>query len=429
MAEPDETLIPTPSDYVDAPAADDEMDEELIEEEYYEEEAVEEGDDYDDDEFFEEVVEDSESDEERGESKSGGSQESSEEFDDSTGPPPSGTDLIASENSQPPRTDLETDTDATVGGHTDFADFPPLQEETRSDPPAELPTFADFVSASTGSSDVPTNTTEEVARIIPTDDEENQQSLQFTVTDQGPATAASPSRVIPEIEKETSKSNPFWYWMIFFLVGALLGGGAYVGWYLVNEDRKDAPDLGEERSRAPTPSPTVGLTTAFDPIQGNCDFEDIQNPHVIDQCVCVGEIQIIAEDIRTRYESRKANFIPTIYEDFDDDIAACSPRNQALVWISSGNDFEFSYEERVERFAVAALYASLGGIDWELNNNWLGDDTVCMWEGVTCDQDEMVQILALSDNRLKGRVRMKLRGIALSAPAPNIFLFRSIVAS
>lgn len=395
MAEPDETSTLTPSGYDDARQVDEEVEEEeeVIEEEYYEEEAVEDDDDYDDEEFFEEFVEDS--DEETGESAHEGTQASSQAFDDSTAPPPSVTDSTPSDYSRPMHPDPE--------GITQFADSPPPKEDSESDQPTD---YADFGSTDIASQfdDAPT-TTVDAETTIAVADEENQQSLQFTTpNEEPPPVVPVPSRVAPEVEKDSTKTSPFWYWVIFALVCALLGGGAYAGWYLVNEDRKDAPDLGEEQTQAPTPSPTVGLTTAFDPIQGNCDFAELKNPHVIDQCICVGEIQIVADDVRTRYESRKANFIPTLYEVYDDVITDCTPRNQALVWISSGNDFEFTYSERVERFALATTYASLGGNDWENNGNWFNEDSICTWEGVTCDQDGMVQILALSDNQLNGSV-------------------------
>lgn len=392
----------------------DEIEEEVFdEEEYYEEEAVDDDDDeYEDEEIIEEYEEESE---EENESPKEEPIESSHVMDDSTAPPPSLSDSTPSDNNSRPKIpDPE--------GITDFATFPAMSEE-----------FADeasdaLISGSTTSMSLndandsvasqqtsqmtsqpitqPMTTIDEKSSVFVAD-EENQANLQFVPPKREAPAGQSPVPVNvapPQIEKETKTASPMWYWAVFALVCALLAGGAYVGWYLVNEDRKDAPNLNEDQTRAPTAAPTVGLTTAFDPIQGDCDFQDLRHPHVIDQCKCVGEIQIIPDDVRKRYKSRKANFIPTIYEEYNEDITDCSPRNQALVWISSGNDFEFTYQERVERFALATLFAGLDGTQWKRNDGWFSEDSVCTWEGVVCHDDGMVQTVDLSNYNLKGTV-------------------------
>ena len=404
-----------------------EIEEEVIEEEYYEEEAVEDDEDeYEDEEIIEEYEDESEEEEPtespKDETTEGSpvaeeTTEGSPVADDSTAPQPSLTDSTPSDSkSRPSIPDPE--------GITDFATFPPMSDEEFVD--EESSAGGPLISGSTTSMSLhdatdsvasppvsqPMTTIVDDQPTVPVTDEENQFSPQFVPFDP-PARevtpVAGPSPTIPvstpPIEKEPRTASPMWYWAVFALVCALIGGGAYVGWYLVNEDQMGAPDLNEDQTRAPTASPTVGLTTAFDPIQGNCDFQDLRNPHVIEQCNCVGEIQIISEDVRTRYESRKANFIPTIYQEYDDEITDCSPRNQALVWISSGNDYEFTYQERVERFSLATLYASLDGTQWTRNKGWLSEDSVCTWDGVVCHEDDgMVQTLDLSKNNLTGTV-------------------------
>ena len=395
------------------------IEEEVIEEEYYEEEAVEDDDDeYEDEEIIEEYEEESEEEEETHESRNEETNESSQGVvDDATAPQPSLTDSTPSDsNSRPTNPDPE--------GITDFATFPPMSEEILQDEESGGPLISgsttsmslndatDSVAASQQSSQLTPQPAPQPMPTIydgptkPAADIENQASAQFIPPDREmPPRPPPPPVSTPPIEKEPKTASPMWYWAVFALVCALLGGGAYVGWYLVNKDQKNAPDLNEDQTRAPTASPTVGLTTAFDPIQGNCDFQDLRRPHVIDQCNCVGEIQIIPKDVRERYESLKANFIPTIYQEYDDKITECSSRNQALVWLSSGNNYEFTYEERVERFALATLYASLDGVQWKRNDGWFSDDSVCTWDGVVChDDDGMVKTVDLSRNDLNGIV-------------------------
>jgi len=289
-------------------------------------------------------------------------------------------------------------------GFANFAQFPPMNNEDES---AEQPTdFAEGgATADSAEVDRQVARTENVAY-----DYQRAKSAQFTPA----ATAAQRERrdqvaPVPRPGSERTLSddekgdtpNSCWYWLLFLLICGMLGAGAYVGWFLVNEDRKRAPEL-DNASPPPTAAPTVGLTTSFDPIQGDCNFRGLVNPHPIDQCRCVGEIQIIPDDVRDRYESRTANFIPLLYEDFEEDIDSCSPRNQALVWISSGNDWEFPVEERVERFALATIYAATNGVEWDESESWFSELGICDWDGVVCNAMGMLQILDLSNNNLEG---------------------------
>jgi hypothetical protein len=205
-----------------------------------------------------------------------------------------------------------------------------------------------------------------------------------------------------------------------------------VGWFLVNKDRKSAPNLGQ-RTTTPTPAPTIGRTTAFDPIQGNCNFVGLRNPSVIDQCLCVGEIQIIPNDVRKRYESRRNTFIPTLYQNYNDTINSCSPHNQALVWISSGNEYDFTYVEKVDRFALATFYAALNGTKWKKSKKWFTDSSACEWEGVRCDSNGGVQIVSLPNNNLQGTVRTngpgRKQSIDCNSNSPNTSSLRTTDAS
>eukprot|EP00934_Nitzschia_sp_Nitz4_P001661 Nitzschia sp. Nitz4//scaffold5_size260463//185128//191136//NITZ4_001006-RA/size260463-snap-gene-0.51-mRNA-1//-1//CDS//3329555412//1661//frame0 len=231
-------------------------------------------------------------------------------------------------------------------------------------------------------------------------DPENKDNVQFVPAqvEQDPEVGTT-DRVLISPQKETSS---FMYWVICILVLLLLGAGAYVGWYLVVESTSREPNLGDEYTFAPTPAPTIGLATAFDPVQGNCNFKDLENPHVIDQCLCVGEIQIIADDIQERYQYHLENFIPDLYAAFDDDISSCSARNQALVWVSSANDVQFTHEERVERFALATVYAAMGGSEWSKTTNWLSQANICSWVGVFCSASDTAQTLVFTSNGLTG---------------------------
>lgn len=394
---------------------EDEYEEEEVidedEEEYEEEEVI---DEEDDDEIIEEIVDD---DEEAVEEAVTGEETiaSSSAAADQTG------SVQGSQVQETSAGESEEAASAVQSAATDESD--PVEEASSSDPtatdasdqpdPEGVSGYAQFHAQE----DSQTSVVETVPYDQPAGDDvgdiENQTETQNTPTPPPPAAAtstqvpsSSSNRGDLSIEKEGTGTSCIWYLLICLVVCGLLGGGAYAGYYLVTENRDDAPDLGEDDdiTAAPSAAPTVGFTTPFDSIQGNCDFMNLRNPHVIDQCACVGEIQILADDVRARYESHRINFIPRLYETYNDRIDSCSPRNQALVWISSANDFEYEFEERVERFALAAAYAGLKGVSWRNSDNWFSQDSVCTWEGVVCRADDMVQALTLSGNNLGGTV-------------------------
>eukprot|EP00538_Stauroneis_constricta_P012869 CAMPEP_0119555474 /NCGR_PEP_ID=MMETSP1352-20130426/7671_1 /TAXON_ID=265584 /ORGANISM="Stauroneis constricta, Strain CCMP1120" /LENGTH=1205 /DNA_ID=CAMNT_0007602237 /DNA_START=170 /DNA_END=3787 /DNA_ORIENTATION=+ len=148
------------------------------------------------------------------------------------------------------------------------------------------------------------------------------------------------------------------------------------------------------------------VTTAFDPLQiGNCNFGGLDQPHVIDQCACSGIVSIIADDIQERYDDLLATWVPTFDPDFSSNIASCSTRNQALLWLSTGINNGGSDEvERFRRFALAEMYIATNGPSWTNSNNWLTTRASCTWEGATCNnaQPPMLINLMLQQNNLVG---------------------------
>ena len=61
-----------------------------------------------------------------------------------------------------------------------------------------------------------------------------------------------------------------------------------------------------------------------------------------------------------------------------------------------------------DRDALIALYQAAGGDSWTSNDNWLSDDPIGTWYGVTTDQNDRVVELDLSDNGLKGALPIEL---------------------
>jgi Leucine rich repeat N-terminal domain len=221
-----------------------------------------------------------------------------------------------------------------------------------------------------------------------------------------PPQEQAPSSVTPSIEKPLPSPTPMWYWLTCLLLLILIGTAAGVGYYLTIDEDGSAPRVEPNVTEAPTLTP-VRVSSEFNPVQGSCDFEDVTYPNPVDQCDCFGSIRDIPADVRRRYEYNRESFISTLYAEFDDDISSCSPRNQALVWVSSGDDEDLTEELRTERYALATIFASLSGTQWNDRTNWLtyGESSPCDWAGVSCSNSAgVVQSLSIDRNNAEGVV-------------------------
>ena len=65
-----------------------------------------------------------------------------------------------------------------------------------------------------------------------------------------------------------------------------------------------------------------------------------------------------------------------------------------------------------DRLALTALYNATGGANWSNNTNWLSDEPLGNWHGVTTDADGRVATLDLTENRLSGRMPSQLRDLS-----------------
>jgi hypothetical protein len=188
--------------------------------------------------------------------------------------------------------------------------------------------------------------------------------------------------------------------------------------FLVGLDMANKHTSGQGPSMAPTPmqylplNPTnngnieAAATTLFDPYQNSCDFGNLPQPSFIDQCACIGAVEIIADDVRVRRENLMDTFMPSVLPEWNETASSCTAENQALLWLSSGinNGGETTNLLRLQRFALAFLYVAQGGTEWRENIGWLSEQAVCDWINVECDDNSYVRFLNLNGNRLRGQV-------------------------
>ena len=57
-----------------------------------------------------------------------------------------------------------------------------------------------------------------------------------------------------------------------------------------------------------------------------------------------------------------------------------------------------------DRDALIAIYDATGGPDWTDSTNWLTDEPMAKWHGVTMDGHGRVVELWLNENNLKGQL-------------------------
>jgi len=148
-------------------------------------------------------------------------------------------------------------------------------------------------------------------------------------------------------------------------------------------------------------------TTPFDPfVKDDCDFSDNFQPHVISQCECYGKISVVADDIRELYSLIKTRLMPELYTDegemWDEPITSCDPRNQALLWLSSGDTRRGG--DLVQRFLTSTAYIAMNGTKWDYQNLWLSDQNECLWLGLQCNKRFQIHSLALDTINIFGTV-------------------------
>jgi Leucine-rich repeat (LRR) protein len=210
------------------------------------------------------------------------------------------------------------------------------------------------------------------------------------------------------VGKKSSKSRMSW--CIPLLVFAMIVASILLVIFLVvyNEDREVyglPPTMAPTQTKYGQNDNVAAGTTVFDRLRNNCSL-DTPQPNFIDQCNCLGSVDILNDDVRARWESLVQSFIPPIYPEWNEKIDSCSAENQALLWLSSGinNGGEISDLLRLQRLILAVVFFQQGGIKWSRTTNWLSEKNVCEWEGVGCDDEDYVQILNLDQNEMTGEL-------------------------
>ena len=91
------------------------------------------------------------------------------------------------------------------------------------------------------------------------------------------------------------------------------------------------------------------------------------------------------------------------------DLTGCIP--DALFAVPT-NDLGLTGLSPCTNSALAALYNETGGAHWRVNTNWLSEEPLGAWQGVTSNEDGKVTGLELANNELSGTIPTELGELA-----------------
>ena len=98
---------------------------------------------------------------------------------------------------------------------------------------------------------------------------------------------------------------------------------------------------------------------------------------------------------------------------FGSNAGLCAPTDEPFqTWLQSIDNWSGEFcaveDSPEDRAVLVALYNATDGDNWTNNTNWLSDEPMRDWHGVTTDVDGRVAGLSLSENQLRGEIPTKL---------------------
>ena len=149
---------------------------------------------------------------------------------------------------------------------------------------------------------------------------------------------------------------------------------------------------------APVPAPAV--------FPGN---DQASRPGTMFTCIVAALIGLLivtstatGQDISTARPSAAGQVLPLV-----ESAAAVDPR-AAGTFLVPVADTAISAVNRQERAALAAFYKATGGQNWYDDSNWLSDEPLNRWRGVSTGPDGRVEFLNLYGNGLTGRIPQEI---------------------
>lgn len=149
----------------------------------------------------------------------------------------------------------------------------------------------------------------------------------------------------------------------------------------------------------------------------NSLLDNPTNPHVLTQCYCNHTISMVPKDIAARYDVLSQSFIPTVDPMFHERMDSCSPENQALVWLASGDGSTSTTSSTalLQRYQMALLFILWNGTSWGGNDGWLSVNDECTWLGITCNGQSEVNSMLLQNQNITGSLPLDAAWLLLTS--------------
>jgi hypothetical protein len=97
-----------------------------------------------------------------------------------------------------------------------------------------------------------------------------------------------------------------------------------------------------------------------------------------------------------------------------------TPQQKAMAWLLYQDQLK-DPAESATRWALASIYFQMGGPGWTSSEGWLGNDSFCTWEHISCDRGTLQEI-DLEENNVTGNIALEF---ALLGSMQSIFLRRN----
>jgi hypothetical protein len=93
-------------------------------------------------------------------------------------------------------------------------------------------------------------------------------------------------------------------------------------------------------------------------------------------------------------------------------------QGQALTFVAGSSSYsQLSRSQNIEKYALVVFYLSTFrqphlllavAQEWTSNRNWLSKESVCVWEGIVCNNEDSVQEILLPNHQLSGTLPAEL---------------------
>ena len=102
---------------------------------------------------------------------------------------------------------------------------------------------------------------------------------------------------------------------------------------------------------------------------------------------------------------------------FDDNAGLCAPTDEAFqTWLQSvptvSGDNCVAEDSAEDRAVLVELYNATDGANWADNTNWLSEEPIREWHGVSTDDEGRVSELSLYENQLSGEIPTELGNLS-----------------